>query len=444
MEQFLPPTVAGLTVGHMMCVGWLTVGRRVLHKGVMWVPANSFLLLWSFFHSLDFSSVYISLWAEIYSEEKFRTTLPPPLPLTPPPPTQCCFWSVYTLHLCWMIFSFRSWGESPSRVDSTLTQTTAGYQTHSFHGKHVKVKSVFHGWDCGSSRRSPWARNEMDRNIGPSPPEEFVILGRGCRVSCVVVGVGEVWWIKLLSSLTHYTFPVDGAAWWITIGLEEAGGGRKTERKERVENRRNRVRVWPHRTLERLQTRLINPGLAHCCRWREKVNFWEKKCIKKEQTVAHTLKRSRSVPNEFLSINQVLIFTPPSSECLLHLSGCGTFDPHEWLSVEAAAHTVVHCCPYVATQSIPPETHLFDSSSHLWRRQKLKQQQQPDYLLFVSKEVSNAENFYISGSANGGSQSASSPQTAYLWTVGWTEIGGQPSPCQRRSDRPLVRMTLLK
>lgn len=133
-----------------------------------------------------------------------------------------------------------------------------------------------------------------------------------------------------------------------------------------------------------------------------------------------------------------------SSECLLHLSGCGTFDPHEWLSVEAAAHTVVHCCPYVATQSIPPETHLFDSSSHLWRRQKLKQQQQPDYLLFVSKEVSNAENFYISGSANGGSQSASSPQTAYLWTVGWTEIGGQQSPCQRRSDRPLVRMTLLK
>lgn len=130
---------------------------------------------------------------------------------------------------CWLIHLLRSRGGSHRGTGFTLTHTTAGHLTYGQSGlvvKYVKLTLSFEGRILPPTEACGCVESKCMRWIPPLPPQEFVIPWRSCWVSCGV-GVEEVWWIKLLSPLTHYTFPLDAAAWWITIGLEEAGGGER-------------------------------------------------------------------------------------------------------------------------------------------------------------------------------------------------------------------------
>lgn len=117
------------------------------------------------------------------------------------------------------------------------------------------------------------------------PPQEFVIPWSSCRVSCEA-GLEEVWWIKLLSSLTRYTFPQDTSAWWITIGLEEAGRGKEGE-DERVRKRDwSSCLDWP---LECIQTHFCGTVWYSSCVCRIKRGI-RSKCRIKMQFVTFSCK----------------------------------------------------------------------------------------------------------------------------------------------------------
>lgn len=147
------------------------------------------------------------------------------------PPPQRAFWSVYTVYCQLLTYSSaqeqrwksqRDWIHSDSHHCGPLNIRPVRPCS-----KICETDAVFWGSDPPSNRslRVCWIE-VYALDPPPPPPQEFVIPWRSCWVSCGV-GVEEVWWIKLLSPLTHYTFPLDAAAWWITIGLEEAGGGER-------------------------------------------------------------------------------------------------------------------------------------------------------------------------------------------------------------------------
>lgn len=101
------------------------------------------------------------------------------------------------------------------------------------HSKYVKLNLSFEWWATRPSEARGCVESKCLCCIHPT--QEFVIPWSRCWVSCKA-GTEEVWWIKLLSSLTHYMFPLDTFAGWITIGLEEAAGGKEWE-EERVRRR---------------------------------------------------------------------------------------------------------------------------------------------------------------------------------------------------------------
>lgn len=159
----------------------------------------------------------------------------------PAPPPHFGLWSVYKLSLPHLfICSGRrgGTGESHSKTTCSLTHTTQNL--HLFCcivnmwgcllrvGLSVQEKPEGCGW--AGSKCAHWTP------LAPPTPQEFVIPKRSWVSR--EVGVEEVWWIKLLSSLTHFAFPLNTVAWWITIGQEEVGGvgekrrGRKCSKRD--------------------------------------------------------------------------------------------------------------------------------------------------------------------------------------------------------------------
>lgn len=147
-------------------------------------------------------------------------------------PPQRGVWSVCIV-CCWLIHLLRSRGGSHSGTGFTLTHIPVGHQTQGWSSLIVNTRLLrtlpTAACGCAEPKRICWTP--------PFLPQGFVIPWRSCWVSCEV-GVEEVWWIKLLSSLTHYTFPLDTTAWWITIGLEEAGGWRRGRGRKRYKRER--------------------------------------------------------------------------------------------------------------------------------------------------------------------------------------------------------------
>lgn len=159
----------------------------------------------------------------------------------PAPPPHFGLWSVYKLSLPHLfICSGRRGGHRWKPQQNHMQSDSYHAKPTSFllHSKYVRLS--IKGWTvCPREAWGLWVSWIEVRSLDPPrppTPQEFVIPKRSWVSR--EVGVEAVWWIKLLSSLTHFAFPLNTVAWWITIGQEEVGGvgekrrGRKCSKRD--------------------------------------------------------------------------------------------------------------------------------------------------------------------------------------------------------------------